>query len=226
MAKRNRNTKSKTVQRAERQQYLIYSSIILIILVLVAYVAYTIITAPPEVAEARLQEEAFIGQQNAPVEVIEYGAYGCYSCRYVHQSGVLQQVLDRYGDQIQLKFRNWPVISPTNDPLAAEAAQCVLDQGTGAFWTYHNALFDLSNSEYSQHQHTEDFVALADEVGLDADAVQSCLDSNTHERTVQYWKNYAERNQMRVTPTFFVNGQRLNDATQLETAVESALGVN
>jgi len=188
-----------------------------------SYVAFTLLNQDPPVAEDRLVQEAFLGQAEAPVEIIEYGAYGCHSCRQVHQSGVLRQALEQYEGEVRFVFRNYPVISPNNDPLAAEAAQCALDQGDEAFWAYHEALFDLSDAAYAQHDTNAEFVKMAEVAGIDAKALEVCLEEHTHDATVSHWRNLADDLNLLGTPTFFVNGRRLNDPSQLDEFISQAL---
>jgi protein-disulfide isomerase len=196
------------------------------LLVLLAVSGITVQNRPPEVSDERLALEAHLGNANAAVEVIEYGAYGCHTCRATHQQGIVETLLASYGDQLRFTFRNWPVISPQNDPLAAEAAQCALDQSPQAFWQYHDALYDLSNRDYGQYQDRADFTNLAESIGLDAQALGDCLGQDTHQRTVDHWKEEADGLNLPGTPTFFVNGRRVNDPTQLEAIIQEALAAS
>lgn len=200
-----------------------YAGGAIVVIVLLVVIAITVRNDAPEVAEARLSLEASLGSPEAQVQIVEYGAYGCHTCRAIHQSQIVENLLADYGDDVQFTFRNWPVISPQNDPLAAQAAQCALDQSQEAFWQYHNALYDLSNGEYREHQAIGDFVALADKIGLDDQAIQTCLEDHTHDRTVDHWKSVGDDLNLPGTPTFFVNGQRVNSPAQLADFVQEAL---
>jgi protein-disulfide isomerase len=123
-------------------------------------------------------------------------------------------LIDTYGD-VQFIFRNAPIIT-TNDRRGAEAAQC--DE---AFWTMHDAIFSLPTDEFVEAE-DGDLVDLAREAGLDAEALEHCLDQRTHERTVDYWENNRLREGISFAPTLFVNNQRVDQST-LEAAVKAAL---
>jgi len=224
MAKQNRG-KSSIKKNEQRQQMMIYGAALVLIILIAAALAYTILDAPPTVSAERLALESSLGGQQAPVTIIEYGAYGCHSCRAAHQSGILQQILATHGDNVRLVFRNFPVISPQNDPLAAEAAQCALDQGDDAFWTLHETLFDLSDAAYAQMKDRDDFVQLASSAGLDDSALADCLAAGTHQRTVDHWEANSRNANVRATPTFFVNGRLVGNPSQLEEIVRSELGL-
>ena len=48
-----------------------------------------------------------------------------------------------YPDQVNFTFRDYPVISPVYDLMAAKVAQCVLDQDQELFWAFHDALYTV-----------------------------------------------------------------------------------
>jgi protein-disulfide isomerase len=220
MAKRRRERKSRIKQRERRQQLIIIGTLASIVLVFVAVVVYNIVTAPPGVSDARLEQEAVIGQPNATVRIVEYGAYGCPGCRSFHQSGDVENIVNTYPN-VEFRFRNLPIIS-ANDKRGAEAAQCALDQSDEDFWVMHDAIYDLSQDEFLGYD-DGDFASLAGEVGLDAEAMRTCLDERTHERTVNYWENEGRSDGIASTPTIFVNNVPLADPSTLEAAVNQAL---
>ncbi len=181
----------------------------------------------------RLTLEAHFGPADAPVTIYEFGTYGCQSCRFAHQSGYVSDVqalveAPAFVGQVRYVYVNFPVILPDVDPISAEVAQCVLDQGQEAFWTFHDAIFDdVSDFEYSQMRTPEAFVAFAEERGLDGDALQSCMDARTHRGTVQFNLNRALQVGVRATPTMFINDQVLQLFTpldQIESIIQAELG--
>lgn len=220
-----RRSKSKFKQREERQQQIIYGVLVVVALVIVGGIAYSVLNQPPEVTTERLSQEAHLGANAPVVQIVEYGSYGCHACRQVHQSGYIEQVLDRYGEQVQFVFRNLPIIHP-NDAISSEAAQCALDQGEDNFWHFHEALYEMSDRDYEGMSRADDYVTLAKNLGLDSGKLDSCLAENTHARTVDYWEDDGQKLLIRGTPTFFVNGQRLNSVGELEAIVLRNLGGN
>jgi protein-disulfide isomerase len=157
---------------------------------------------------------------------VEYGAYGCHSCRLLHEDGVIEEIIAQYGEQVKFVFRNFPFLAP-HDPVAAEAAQCAFDQGNQAFWALHNAIFDLTDFEYANTTTPEQYVELGRSVGLDADALDACLTASTHEITMIAWAQHGQEIGVIATPTFFLNGEFVtpNDAfTRLPELVAAALG--
>lgn len=176
--------------------------------------------APAAVAE-RLTLDPVLGDPNAPVTIIEYGAYGCSACQSWHRSRIIEQILAEYPGKVKFVYRDFPVIAPSYSRMAARTAQCALDQGNDAFWAYHDALFTLADARSSQ----ADLIRLGEQIGLDAEALQACVDANTHVATVQYDEDQGNKLGLQGTPAFFVNGQLLYFASPsgLRKAIEQAL---
>jgi protein-disulfide isomerase len=226
----SRNKRSRTGRRQKAQQkrnfYMVLG--VMLLVALGAGIYLFVIDQPPEVAASRLELEAAVGPEDAPVTVYEFGAYGCSSCRAIHQNGFNDQLFnllhqEQYRDRVRFVFVNFPVINPFVDRIAAEAAQCVLDQGQEAFWTFHNSIYDLSQAEYGRYREDE-FVQLANRAGLDGSAVDACLSNDTHKRTVQYHDKRARDRNVRGTPTLFVNDRLVGiNLNQIESAIIAEL---
>lgn len=175
----------------------------------------------PAVAQNRLELDPIKGNPDALVTIIEYGAYGCSACRAWHQAGIIHQILAEYPDQVRFIFRDFPVIYPTYDRMAAEVAHCALDQSQEGFWRLHDALYTSLSPGNSQ----EDILRTGEEVGLDANALRRCVDQNTHRSTVQYHEDRARSLGLPGTPSFLVNDVRIFNATPqvLLAEIEKAL---
>ncbi len=216
-------------QKKKRDKLYMYGGMGIVVLIIVGFIIYGIVNRPPEVSASRLALEPVLGEEDAPVTIYEYGAYTCHACRQVHQSGINDQInnlLDQYEGQVRFVFVNAPIISPTNiAELGAEAAQCALDQGNEAFWTFHNAIYDLSDSEYvGEYDNKDAYVNLGNQLGIDGDAIGKCLDNKTHRRTVSHHHERSKDMGVNGTPSFFVNGRRVNTSVSaIENAVQSAL---
>ncbi len=152
-------------------------------------------------SQSRIEDDPALGPAGAPVTIVEYGDFGCPSCRAWHAAGVLERIRDQYGDRVRFIWRDFPVIT-AQSPKAAEAAQCAYDQGR--FWEYHDLLFARAPALA-----VTDLKAYAGELGLDHEPFESCLDSGRHERTVARDQQAALELGLRGTPSFVVNGQTL-----------------
>ncbi len=161
--------------------------------------------------------DPFLGNETAAVEIVEYGDLGCPACRAWHNSGIREQLVAEYGDQVRFVWRDFPVIT-ADSPKAAEAAQCAGAQGQ--FWDYHDYIYEEGGS-----LKTSALKSYAADIGLDETEFNACLDQGWMVKKVQANEQAARRLGLRSTPGFTVNGQPLPappSYAQLATLVEQA----
>lgn len=150
---------------------------------------------------ARLADDPSLGSLDAAVTIVEYGDFGCTTCRAWHRAGVLDQIRAKYGDRVRFVWRDFPIIT-AQSPKAAEAAQCAYDQGK--FWEYHDLLYDRAPA-----LGINELKSYAADLGLDTARFNQCLDSGWHKTTVERdWQDALQR-KFRGTPSFLVNDQAL-----------------
>jgi protein-disulfide isomerase len=175
----------------------------------------------PDVADSRLELDPVMGNPDAPVTIFMYGAYACSACRAWHQAGIVELILVEFPDQVNFVFRDFPVIFPAYDRMAAEVAHCALDQSEAGFWALHDALYTTIAPGSSQ----ENILRTGEQLGLDGVALRTCVEENTHRATVQYHEERGRHLGLPGTPSFFVNDTRLFSPTPdvLRATVEQAL---
>lgn len=166
--------------------------------------------APPSEEETgRYELDPVYGNPDAPVTLIEYGAYACNACKFWHEEGFIEDIIEEFDGQVNLIFRDMPIISPQYDQMAAEIAQCALDQDNDLFWAFHDGLYTIARQGVST---ADDIIEIGRQVGLDADALRACYEAGTHVETVRYDFNRGSELGIRGTPTFFVGGQPVFNA--------------
>jgi len=144
------------------------------------------------------------GSPDAPVSIVEFGDFGCPSCRAWHNSGIKAQLQADFGEQISFTFRHFPVITPQS-PKAAEAAQCAAEQD--AFWEYHDFLYEQAPPNRLAPADLKQYAA---QLELDGEAFATCLDSGRYRAYVDGDMQAALDLGARGTPSFYVNGQAAN----------------
>jgi len=97
---------------------------------------------------------------------------------------------------------------------AGEASECAAEQE--AFWEYHDYLFDNHGGENRGAFSKENLKRFADELGLDTEAFNVCLDSGRHTQVVQSETAAGRQIGIQSTPSFLVNGQPVIGAQPFE----------
>ena len=159
------------------------------------------------------------GSADAPVRIVEFGDFGCHSCRAWHNAGIKEQLQADFGEQVAFEFRHFPVIT-AQSPKAAEAGQCAAEQD--AFWDYHDYIYESTPQGALA---VADLKTYATAVGLEQDAFDACLDSGKYRDFVLEEQRAAQAFGARGTPSFFINEQPVSFSYQgLVAAIQATLG--
>jgi protein-disulfide isomerase len=169
------------------------------------------------------QEGHVYGDPDAPVTIDEYLDYQCPFCRLATVE-ILPAIEEQYIETGMAKLVIHPIaIIGEESVQAGAAAECA--NGTGDFLLYHDALFANQGGENAGAFSDERLEAIAVAVGLDGGAIRSCLDAETYQASVRQNTVAAGNAGIRSTPTFLVNGARVEtNAGAISAAIEAAAG--
>jgi protein-disulfide isomerase len=98
--------------------------------------------------------------------------------------------------------------------LASEAAECAGE--LGMFWEYHDALFESQEQWSGQSNAGDQFKGLADDLGLDQSAFDSCLDEGRYRDKVLADLQAGTAEGVTGTPAFRINGAAMSGALPFE----------
>lgn len=174
--------------------------------------------APPDLrtqqGQIRLEvsedDDAALGPADAPITIIEFSDFRCPFCKRFHNE-TLTPLLERYPQQIRLIYRDFPVVGGFEAALAAE---CADEQGD--FYAFHDLLF---SGEF-ETLGSEAYSAYADRLGMDAEALLTCVEDGTFAEEVEADARYAAGLGVSGTPTFFINGIPLVGAQPIEAFIQ------
>ena len=140
------------------------------------------------------------GSDSPQVTLVEYGDFGCPFCFAANRP--VMSLLDRY-DELRLVWRHLPdpELHPGAD-LAAELSELAASQGK--FWEAH-ALLLAGRESFSQ----DDLLAAAEHLRLDRDEAATALGERRFRDRVLEDLSRGRGAGVHATPTFFVNGERL-----------------
>lgn len=153
----------------------------------------------------------------AIVKVVEFADLQCPACKSAH-TAIVKPVIEKYGKKIRYDFMHFPL--RTIHPFAlsaAEASECAADQGK--FWEFVD--LDFQNQEKLNKLVLSEW---ARTLGLDMDLFTRCLDSGIKRDAILEEYNKAKGVGVTGTPTFFVNGQKVeSSAAAIGAAIDAAL---
>jgi protein-disulfide isomerase len=208
-AKKSRAQKRQEQKRSQRLRLVRIGGIsLLLVAVLAVFVYYRASTAPQVDAPLELMRDNIDGPIDAPVSIVEFGDFGCPSCRGWHNSGIKDALKAEFGDQISFTFRHFPVIT-VQSPRAAEAGQCASEQER--FWAFHDFIYEQTQIEALS---PDELKSYANAIGLDMSQFNQCLDSGQYASYVSRDQQAALAAGARGTPTFFINGRQVGFSFQ------------
>lgn len=160
------------------------------------------------------EERAVRGSASAPVTVTMYSDFQCPYCAQADET--LRRLDGEYVTTGKVKhvYKHYAFIGQES-LWASEAAECAGDQG--AFWSYHDKLFASQAGENKGAFGIRRLKGFARDLGLDEQKFSSCLDSHTYARKVREETEEGQRLGVRSTPTFFINGRKVEGAAPLDT---------
>ena len=154
-------------------------------------------------------DDPVFGSADAPITIIEFSDYECPYCRKWHQE-VWPEIQAKYGDQVRLVYRDFPLYSiHPNASAAAEAANCAGKQER--YWEFNEMLYNIE-----QGLSSDAYVSFATELNLNLADFNKCIEDGTQKEEVEADFNYASELGVRSTPTFFINGLAVVGAQPFE----------
>ena len=223
MAKKSTKTMSAKARReqqtqAKKQQNIRYLAVGLFGLMVVAVVAFFARNSGrASVDFGELAGVQIDGSPDAPIQIVEFGDFGCHACRQWHNADVKLLLQAQFGDDVAFSFRHFPVITP-NSPKAAQAGQCAAEQD--AFWAYHDYIYESTPEGALADR---DLKQYAGDIGLDTGAFNECLDSDRYFDYIRNDMQEARRAGARGTPTFLINGQAVSSQPNAMIAMIESL---
>ncbi|MGH2586542.1 MAG: DsbA family protein [Dehalococcoidia bacterium] len=165
------------------------------------------------------------GLESAPVTIVEYADLQCPVCARFSES-VERQIEETYIKTgiVRLEYRHYAFLGEESQ-RAAEATECAAEQGQ--FFPYRDTLYANQRGENRGAFSDERLRGFAADLGLDTQSFNACLDSGRYEDRVKAQKAEAERLGVQATPTFFINGRKLEGLAPFSTfqqLIEQAAG--
>jgi protein-disulfide isomerase len=153
-----------------------------------------------------------LGAAEAPVTIVEYASMTCSHCAEFHNK-TYPELKKRYIDtgKVRFIFREFPL-----DPLAAAGFMLARCGGEGKYFPLIEALFHQQKT-WAVQKPIPPLLAIAKQAGFSQQSFEQCL---ANQKLLEDIEKVRERASSRFgvnsTPTFFINGERVNGAISIE----------
>ncbi|MCA9329294.1 thioredoxin domain-containing protein [Candidatus Saccharibacteria bacterium] len=151
------------------------------------------------------------GSNSKNVTLIEYGDFQCPACGSYYP--IIKQLKEKYADDIQFQFRNFPLsqIHP-NARFASRAAQAAANQNK--FWEMHDLLYEQQDTWSGMGDPSAVFQSYASRLELDIEKYKADIANSQTNEVIN--ADYAEgvKSGVDSTPVFFLQGKKLDTNPQ------------
>lgn len=161
------------------------------------------------------------GPENAPVVIVGFDDLECPYCAKLHAQ-LFPAITERYGKQVRIVYRDFPLDQHPWAMRAAVDANCVGAQSAPGYWTMidniHAHAGEFGGPDKSLPKANEQLDKLArdqaKQLNLDTAAVDSCV-KKQDDGAIKASMKIGEGLGITATPVLFINGEKLEGAYPL-----------
>lgn len=145
--------------------------------------------------------------------LVEYGDFQCPACKAYHP--IVKELLASFPDRLKLVFKNFPLSSVhPNAMSAAIAAEASSKQDK--YFEFTDILYDKQAEWASLPDPTAKFEEYAKSVNMNIDQFRKDLKDPSIPKFIEDHRSEGIKNGVAGTPTFFLDGTRLDTPSSLE----------
>jgi len=158
-------------------------------------------------------DDMVMGNEKAPVTMIEYASFTCPHCAHF-ETETFPQIKQDYIDtgKVRFVYRDFPL-----DALALRAAMLAHCAGKERYFGFVQVLFQQQTSWDQAADPEAALASIAKIGGIGKEEFDKCMGDQTLEQRVVKTRHDAEADlDIESTPTFFINGQKVSGSQPLE----------
>ena len=163
-------------------------------------------------------EEMTLGDPNAPIEMVEYASFTCPHCARFHQSA-FKEIKANYIDTGKVHFGYREVFFDRPGLWASLIARC---GGPLRFFSIVEMIYEKQAEWVASGDPAviaEELEKLGKVAGLDQETVSACMQNADLAQNLNSWyKVNADRDGIRSTPSFMIDGQLVSNMSYAEFA--------
>lgn len=163
-----------------------------------------------------------IGNSEATVTLVEYSDLQCPACASF--APAVKEIVELHGENISFEYKHFPLPIHPHAIQAAMAAEAAGQQDK--FFEYHDLLFENQQVWAQSVAPQATFLQYADELGIDIDTFKRHMNSSLIRDHIQSQFNEGRELGITGTPTFFLNGERMQIQTFQDFAVQIGQAVS
>ncbi|MBP7859512.1 thioredoxin domain-containing protein [Patescibacteria group bacterium] len=175
----------------------------------------------PAIQTVSVDDDAFIGKENAPVTIIEFSDFECPFCkRFIDDA--YKSIKSTYVDtgKVKLYFRDLPL--SFHEPMATKmalSANCAREQGQDAgYFKMHDEIFANTATNGKGFDDTK-LYAIVTKLGYNLDTFKTCMSDKSKEDEIKKDSADAASIGASGTPTFFIGKSTKDGKIQGEMVV-------
>ena len=152
------------------------------------------------------EDDFFIGDENAPITIIEYASLSCSHCASFHID-TLPKIKEEFVDtgKVRVVFRDFPFNYPAL--LGSMILRCVPDN---VRYTYMNALYQLQSKWVVREnaKSTEELYKIMQSGGMPKEEFNACIENvDIENRILEGLMKAQNEFNIKSTPSFIINGE-------------------
>ena len=180
---------------------------IIVLIVLNFFVSKLVLANEPSALDISV-DDFMIGDENAPITIIEYASMSCSHCATFH-TNTLPELKKEYIDtgKVRMVFRDYPFNYPAL--LGSMMMRCI---PSDVRYDYMNALYKLQTTWVDKDPKVskKELYKIMQSGGMSKEEFDNCI-SNTEleQKILQVLMDAQEEFDIKSTPTFIINGEKL-----------------
>lgn len=179
-------------------------------------------SAPVDMAKLVDQARLATGSAQPKVTIVEFSDFQCPACKTAEP--VVKQLVVNNKDTVKLVYRHFPLTQHQYSTTAALAAETAASISIPKFWEMHDLLFEKQEQWSAQKadEVIKTFGSYAESIGIPAELMEKAVQDKTFRSKVEFDTAEATTLGVNSTPTFYVNGQKVQIG-DLQSTVEKLL---
>ncbi|GGF63056.1 hypothetical protein GCM10010912_05160 [Paenibacillus albidus] len=198
-------------QQKQKTRILIVSTVAIVVIIFVALFMLASKDSSSTTADPvnfNYSEMPRLGNEDAPVKLVEFGDYKCPACAQF-AGGIKPQIVQKYIEEgkAALYFVNMAFIGPDSE-TASLAALSVYHQSNDEFWKFYDAIYKNQGAEDVEWATADYLVELAqkEKLAIDYDLLRKDIENRTYAEELSRDIQLANDSKVTTTPSLFING--------------------